>query len=211
MLIGHVQSCLFFLWREKTPLAPANAHPVWLPACEASLCEPPDRSCGSFSLLPAAGGAPMGITHDLFGHAACLLFLRWRMSPEVGAARSSVGPWRVVTSATSHAVRSNVHGLGNSANWPLPAEGVYFPLRIRPHFPFPVNLASWIAVAIGYPRFGCISCSRDREEASACLVNRSCPTPACPCPIAGRCTSCWERQLTKPRLLDAIRGGPRGK
>jgi len=128
----------FFLWREKS-LAPATRSLLWI------------------IFFTRGWRCAYGITHDLLT-CGLLAFLRWRMSPEL--ARRESAALRVMT-LLQITLFVEIFMAWEFSKLASPAEGIYFAAN-TPHFRF-VNLASWIAVAIGYPALLYLL-SRDREE-----------------------------------------------
>ena len=143
----------FFLWREKT-LAPATRSLFgWLFASFA-LRAPIELWVIFFTRGWRCG---YGITHDLLT-IGLMAFLRWRMSPDPG--RRDFAALRVVT-LLQITLFVEMFMAWEFSRLASPAEGIYFAAD-TPHFRF-VNVASWIAVAIGYPALLYLL-SRSREE-----------------------------------------------
>jgi hypothetical protein len=143
----------FFLWREKT-LAPATRSVFgWLFASFA-LRAPIELWIIFFT---RGWRCAYGISHDLLT-LGLLVFLRWKMSPEL--ARRDFAALRVLT-LLQITLFVEMFMAWEFSKLASPAEGIYFAAD-TPHFRF-VNLASWIAVAIGYPALLYLL-SRTREE-----------------------------------------------
>jgi hypothetical protein len=143
----------FFLWREKT-LAPATRSLFgWLFASFA-LRAPVELWIIFFT---RGWRCAYGITHDLLT-VGLLAFLRWRMSPEL--ARCEFAALRVVT-LLQITLFVEMFMAWEFSKLASPAKGIYFAAD-TPHFRV-VNVASWIAVAIGYPALLYLL-SRSREE-----------------------------------------------
>jgi hypothetical protein len=143
----------FFLWREKT-LAPATRSLFgWLFASFA-LRAPIELWIIFFT---RGWRCAYGITHDLLTFGL-LAILRWRMSPEL--ARRDSAALRVLT-LQQITLFVEMFMAWEFSKLASPAEGIYFAADTQ-HFRF-VNLASWIAVAIGYPALLYLL-SRSREE-----------------------------------------------
>jgi len=143
----------FFLWREKT-LAPATRSLFgWLFASFA-LRAPVELWIIFFT---RGWRCAYGITHDLLT-VGLLAFLRWRMSPEL--ARREFAALRVVT-LLQITLFVEMFMAWEFSKLASPAKGIYFAAD-TPHFRV-VNVASWIAVAIGYPALLYLL-SRRREE-----------------------------------------------
>jgi hypothetical protein len=143
----------FFQWREKT-LAPATRGLFgWLFASFA-LRAPIELWVIFFTRGWRCG---YGITHDLLT-IGLLAFLRWRMSPDV--ARRDFSALRVAN-FLQITLFVEMFMAWEFSKLASPAEGIYFAAD-TPHFRI-VNVASWIAVAIGYPALLYLL-SRSREE-----------------------------------------------
>jgi hypothetical protein len=143
----------FFLWRKKT-LAPATRSLFgWLFASFA-LRAPIELWIIFFT---RGWRCAYGITHDLLT-ASLLVFLRWRMSPELARRESAALRVATLLQITLFVEMLMAWEFSKLAS---PAEGIYFAAD-SPHFQV-VNVASWIAVAIGYPALLYLL-SRSREE-----------------------------------------------
>ena len=131
----------FFLWREKT-LAPATRSLFGCLFASFALRAPIELWIIFFT---RGWRCAYGITHDLLT-CGLLVFLRWRMSPEW--ARGESAALRVMT-LLQITLFVEIFMAWEFSKLASPAEGIYFAAN-TPHFGF-LNLASWIAVAIGYP------------------------------------------------------------
>ena len=143
----------FFLWREKT-LAPETRRSFgWLFASFAL------RAPLELWIIYSTRGwrCAYGITHDLLT-VGLLASLRWRMNPE--SAVRDFAALRILT-LLQITLFVEMFMAWEFSKLASPAEGIYFAAD-TPHFRF-VNLASWIAVAIGYPAMLYLL-SRSREE-----------------------------------------------
>ena len=143
----------FFLWREKT-LAPATRSLFGSLFVSFALRAPIELWIIFFT---RGWRCAYGITHDLLT-CGLLVSLRWRMSPEL--ARHESAALRVMT-LLQITLFVEMFMAWEFSKLASPAEGIYFAAD-TPHFRF-VNLASWIAVAIGYPVLLYLL-SRNREE-----------------------------------------------
>jgi inner membrane protein involved in colicin E2 resistance len=131
----------FFLWREKT-LAPATRSLFgWLFASFA-LRAPIELWIIFFTRGWRCG---YGITHDLLT-IGLIAFLRLGMSPDV--ARRDFDALRIAT-LLQITLFVEMFMAWEFSRLASPAAGIYF-ASDTPHFHF-VNVASWVAVAIGYP------------------------------------------------------------
>jgi hypothetical protein len=143
----------FLLWREKT-LAPATRSLFgWLFASFAM------RAPIELWIIFFTRGwrCAYGITHDLLT-VGLLVFLRWRMSTESAQRESAALRVATLLQITLFVEMFMAWEFSKLAS---PAEGIYF-AGDTPHFRV-VNVASWIAVAIGYPALLYLL-SRSREE-----------------------------------------------
>jgi len=143
----------FFLWRDKT-LAPETRNLFGWLFVSFALRAPIELWIIFFTRGWRCG---YGITHDLLT-VGLLIFLRWRMSPEM--ARREYVALRVAT-LLQITLFVEMFMAWEFSKLASPAEGIYFAAD-TPHFRF-VNVASWIAVAIGYPALLYLL-SRNREE-----------------------------------------------
>jgi hypothetical protein len=143
----------FFLWREKSFTPATRSLFGWLFASFAL------RAPIELWIIFFTHGwrCAYGITHDLLTFAL-LAFLRWRMSPE--SARRDFAALRVATLLQITLFVEMVMAWEFS-KLASPGEGIYF-ASDTPHFRA-VNIASWVAVAIGYPALLYLL-SRSREE-----------------------------------------------
>jgi hypothetical protein len=145
----------FFLWREKTRAPATRSLFGWLLASFA-LRAPIELWIIFFT---RGWRCAYGITHDLLT-VGLLVFLRWKMSPEL--ARRDSAALRVAT-LLQITLFVEMFMAWEFSKLASPAEGIYFAAD-TPHFRF-VNVASWIAVAIGYPALLYLL-SRSRKESA---------------------------------------------
>jgi hypothetical protein len=143
----------FFLWQEKT-LAPATRSLFGWQFASFALRAPIELWIIFFT---RGWRCAYGIAHDVLTFGL-LAILRWRMSPEL--ARRDFAALRVLT-LLQITLFVEMFMAWEFSKLASPAEGIYFAAD-TPHFRF-VNLASWIAVAIGYPVLLYLL-SRNREE-----------------------------------------------
>jgi hypothetical protein len=143
----------FFLWREKT-LASATRSLFGWQFRSFALRAPIELWIIFFT---RGWRCAYGITHDLLTFGL-LAFLRWRVSPELARRDSAALGVLTLLQITLFVEMFMAWEFSKLAS---PAEGIYFAAD-TPHFRF-VNLASWIAVAIGYPALLYLL-SRSREE-----------------------------------------------
>ena len=143
----------FFLWRSET-LAPETRRLFGWLFLSFVLRAPIELWIIFFTRGWRCG---YGITHDLLT-AGLLIFLRWRMSPEL--ARREYVALRVAT-LLQITLFVEIFMAWEFSKLASPAEGIYFAADTA-HFRL-VNVASWIAVAAGYPAL-LYFLSRNREE-----------------------------------------------
>jgi len=143
----------FFLWREKT-LAPTTRSLFGWLFTSFALRAPIELWIIFFTRGWRCG---YGITHDILT-IGLIAFLRWRMSPDV--ARRDFAALRVAN-LLQITLFVEIFMAWEFSKLAFPAEGIYFAAD-TPHFRI-VNVASWIAVAIGYPALLYLL-SRSREE-----------------------------------------------
>lgn len=131
----------FFLWRESTLAPETRSLFGWLFASFAL------RAPIEFWIIFFTRGwrCGYGITHDLLT-VGLLAFLRWRMSRDV--ARHDSAALRVAT-LLQITLFVEMFMAWEFSKLASPGAGIYFAAD-TPHFRI-VNLASWVAVAIGYP------------------------------------------------------------
>ena len=145
----------FFLWREKT-LAPATRNLFGCLFVSFALRAPIEL----WIIFSTRGWrCAYGMTHDLVT-LGLMIYLRWRMSPEL--AWRDVAALRVAT-LLQITLLVEMFMAWQFSKLASPAEGIYFAAD-TPHFRW-VNVASWIAVSVGYPALLYLL-SRSREEAS---------------------------------------------
>jgi hypothetical protein len=145
----------FFLWREKT-LAPATRNLFGCLFVSFALRAPIELWIIFFT---RGWRCAYGMTHDLVT-LGLMIYLRWRMSPEL--AWRDVAALRVAT-LLQISLLVEMFMAWQFSKLASPAEGIYFAAD-TPHFRL-VNVASWIAVDVGYPALLYLL-SRSREEAS---------------------------------------------
>ena len=143
----------FFLWREKTLSPTTRSLFGWLFASFA-LRAPLELWIIFFT---RGWRCAYGITHDVLT-VGLLVFLRWKMSPD--SARRDSAALRVLT-LLQITLFVEMFMAWEFSKLASPAQGIYFAAD-TPHFRF-VNVASWIAVSIGYPAMLYLL-SRSREE-----------------------------------------------
>lgn len=143
----------FFLWREKTLSPTTRSLFGWLFASFA-LRAPLELWIIFFT---RGWRCAYGVTHDVLT-VGLLVFLRWKMSPD--SARRDSAALRVLT-LLQITLFVEMFMAWEFSKLASPAQGIYFAAD-TPHFRF-VNVASWIAVSIGYPAMLYLL-SRSREE-----------------------------------------------
>jgi hypothetical protein len=143
----------FFLWREKT-LAPTTRRLFGWLFLSFALRAPIELWIIFFT---RGWRCAYGITHDLLT-VGLLVFLRRKISPELAQRDSAALRVLNLLQITLFVEMFMAWEFSKLAS---PAEGIYFAAD-TPHFRF-VNVASWIAVAIGYPALLYLL-SRSREE-----------------------------------------------
>lgn len=143
----------FFVWREKT-LAPATRRLFGWLFVSFAMRAPIELWIIFFTRGWRCG---YGITHDLLT-IGLIAFLRWKMSSDL--ARRDFTALRLAT-LLQITLFVEMFMAWEFSRLASPAEGIYF-ASDTPHFRI-VNLASWIAVAIGYPALLYLL-SRSREE-----------------------------------------------
>jgi hypothetical protein len=143
----------FFLWRQKTLAPETRSLFGWLFASFAL------RAPLELWIIYSTHGwrCAYGITHDLLT-VGLLVFLRWRITPEIAHRDSTVLRLLTLLQVTLFVEMFMAWKFSKLAS---PTQGIYFAAD-TPHFRF-VNVASWIAVAIGYPALLYLL-SRSREE-----------------------------------------------
>jgi hypothetical protein len=143
----------FFLWRDKT-LALATRNLFGCLFGSFALRAPLELWIIFFT---RGWRCAYGITHDLLT-LGLMIYLRRRMSPEL--ARRDVTPLRVAT-LLQITLLVEMFMAWEFSKLASPAQGIYFAADTQ-HFRL-VNVASWIAVAIGYPALLYLL-SRNRRE-----------------------------------------------
>jgi hypothetical protein len=143
----------FFLWREKT-LTPTTRNLFGWLFVSFALRAPIELWIIFFT---RGWRCAYGIAHDLLT-LGLMIYLRWRMSPEL--------PPRDVTALRVATLLQITLLVEMFMAWEFsklasPAQGIYFAAD-TPHFHF-VNVATWIAVAAGYPALLYLL-PRNREE-----------------------------------------------
>jgi hypothetical protein len=145
----------FFLWREKTLTPETRRLFGWLFASFAL------RAPIEFWIIFFTRGwrCGYGITHDLLT-IGLIAFLRWRMSPDL--TRRDFAVLRVAT-LLQITLCVEIFMAWEFSKLASPAQGIYF-ASDTPHFRF-VNVASWFAVALGYPALLYLLSGRREERA----------------------------------------------
>lgn len=147
----------FFLWCDNT-LAPATRGFFGWVFFSFALRAPIELWIIFFTRAWRCG---YGITHDLFT-ISLIAFLRWRMSPDVAHRDSEAIRVATLLQVT---LLVEVFMAWEFSRLASPAQGIYFAAD-TPHFRV-VNVASWIAVSIGYPALMYFSWRSRSEVANA--------------------------------------------